>query len=520
MKNQTNRIERTVVWFTLLATVGIVAVHLFSAVARRYLPEAPFSVWGVTIGTIVFAAVIARFTYGVLPAWLDGTAKQHPVKATLFALLALLTVVQASRITANRLNPENRVTILTGNEFWTAHECGTAYFHACELNDHGEENLYHADHYPSLNRELEAQTKFEGMEVGDAYQYPPQFLLLPKTILLFTDHYPTIRYVWFALQFLGIAAVFLLLARWVNGTAGRWMAMLAPLVILSPAALYVYQYTQFHFAAIVMAVAGMVAFEKNKNALGGALLAFAIIGKIFPGFLVILLLAEKRWKPVAWTFGFGVAYTVAALAILGLSPFSAFFSYHLPRLQSFSAFAFLDIWPEFRLELITANLSPYGQIMRLGEMGVAGMTPGLASAFNSLFTIVLIGAIIYAARRLVSRKHRAIVWLGILGLASMSSPAAWGDYIPLPAMWMLTIFAADAAKNRSSAITHGVCWIFFYFLLGTVPLGSFPAPAITYTLASISFFLLIGLQSWAVVRKQTVPSEAMTPSLTTGEATA
>ncbi|MCP4606436.1 MAG: hypothetical protein GY847_39005 [Proteobacteria bacterium] len=38
-------------------------------------------------------------------------------------------------------------------------------------------------------------------------------------------------------------------------------------------------------------------------------------------------------------------------------------NYYLPRLRSFAAFAFLVTWPETRLELITANLSPYGQII-------------------------------------------------------------------------------------------------------------------------------------------------------------
>jgi len=31
------------------------------------------------------------------------------------------------------------------------------------------------------------------MKVEDPYQYPPQFLLLPKLMLAMTHHYPTIR---------------------------------------------------------------------------------------------------------------------------------------------------------------------------------------------------------------------------------------------------------------------------------------------------------------------------------------
>ena len=511
--NHGTSFERRAIWFTILATAGMVAVHFVAAIVRRVVPELPFAAWPITIGAIVIAATVSLAVprlAGVLPEWLDGSARSHPARAALFALIALLAIVQTARISTHKTDPDTSWWILTTNELWTKHECGTAYFHAVELHDRGEKNIYHADHYPALNRDIESLTEFEGMKVEDPYQYPPQFLLLPKLMLATTHHYPTIRIAWFAFQYIGIAAVFLLLAHWVGGTAGRWLAMLTPVVIASPAALSVFQYTQFHLAAIALAIAAMVGFEKQRNVLGGALLAFAILGKIFPGFLLILLLAEKRWKPLAWTFIFGVAFTLVALAVLGTAPFSAFISYQLPRLQSFSAFDFIDVWPEIRFELITANVSPYGQIVRLGEMGVPGMTPMVASGFNSLFTVTLIGLTLVAPRHLGSRVRRAQVWLAVLGLASMASPGAWGDYITLPAMWLLTALAVNASANRKLAVGFGICWIFFYFLLGLVPLGTFPPPGITYTLSTISFLLLVGLLGWVVLRK---PNPAVAVSM-------
>jgi hypothetical protein len=497
-------VERLIIWFTILATIGMVVAHFVVAIVHRLIPELQLAAWTITLGAIGLAAVFTlmfpRLSH-ILPEWLDGSAWAHPIRAALFALLALLTIVQIARLSTHKTDPNTSWWILTTDEFWSAHECGTAYFYAVELHDRGEENIYLADHYPILNRDIEPHTDFEDMRVEDAFQYPPQFLLLPKLLLNITHHFPTIRIIWFSLQFIGIAAVFLLLAHWVGGTAGRWMAMLTPLVMISPAALYVYQYTQFHFIAIVLAIAGMFAFEKQRNAVGGALLAAAILGKIFPGFLLILLLAEKRWKPLAWTAVCGIGITIIALVILGIAPFSAFINYHLPRMQSFAAFAFIDTWPEFRFELITANLSPYGQIIKLGEMGVRGMTQMIASGVNSFFTLILIGLVIIASRRLVSRVLRVQVWLAILGLASMMSPAAWGDYITLPAMWLLTVLAVEAGENRKLAIGFGVCWIFFYFLLGLVPIGTYPAPIITYTLSTINFILLFGLMVWVMLRR-------------------
>ena len=67
---------------------------------------------------------------------------------------------------------------------------------------------------------------------------------------------------------------------------------------------------------------------------------------------------------------------------------------------------------------------------------------------------------------------------------------------------MLTLLAANAAKNRALAIASGICGLFFYFLIGSVPLGAFSAPMATYSLATLGFALLVGLQGWAVVRKE------------------
>ncbi len=500
-KIQPSGIERTVLLFTMLTLSGIVIFNMLATLIMRLLSGTPYPVWAVSAAAVIVAAVIAVRTNRLMPAWLDGTARRHPVKAAAMALACLLAVVQTVRITANRVDPGNGIAILTSNEFWTQHECGTSYFHAVELNDRGEENIYHADHYPVLNREIEPHSDIQGLKVEDSYQYPPQFLILPKAMLSLTHDYPTIRMVWFALQYIGIAAVLLLLARWVGGQAGRTMAMMAPLLITAPAALYAFQYTQFHFAVVALAIGGMLAIEKERTSLGGALLGFAIVGKIFPGFLLLLLLMEKRWKAVAWTLGYCAAYTVAAYAMLGSAPFSAFLQYQLPRLQSFAAFAFLETWPEVRFELITANLSPYGQIVRLGELGVPGMGQQVASLFNSLFVLAVIASVFAASRRIDSRVRRAQVWLGILGLASMASPAAWGDYITLPALWLLTTLVPGSTGNRFAAITWGIGGIFFYFLIGTVPFGTFSSHMITYLLSSVSFILLVGLQGWAVTRK-------------------
>ena len=496
--------ERRALFFVLSSCSGIVIGNLLWAITRRYFPTLPEGAWAITFGALALAAVAsikATRVIARLPGRLDGTMRAHPWRAVAFGFCALLAIIQIARITVHTVDQESPWWILTANPFWTQHECGTAYFHAVELHERGETNIYHADHYPVLNRDMEPQTAIQEMKVEDAYQYPPQFLLLPKLLLSITDHYPTLRIIWFTLQILIVSAALFLLSRFVGGERGRWMAMLVPLVVAAPAALYAYQYSQFHLISIALAVMGMLAFEGKWNALGGALLASAILGKIFPVFLLVLLAAERRWKALAWTLAFGAIITIVTLGVLGTAPFTAFFNYHLPRLHSFAAFAFLDVWPEVRFELLTANLSPHGQVMKLAEMGIPGMTQEVATAANTVGMIALVGMGVYAAKRLDTKVRRAQAWLSMIGLASLLSPAAWGDYVPWPALWLLSILAVDVLANRWRAVVISVCGIFFYFLIGLVPLGIFPPPQITYTLSTIFFALMVGLMSWTLVRR-------------------
>ena len=68
----------------------------------------------------------------------------------------------------------------------------------------------------------------------------------------------------------------------------------------------------------------MSCFDRRAHALGGALLAFAIAGKLYPGVFVLYLLLRRDWRAVAWTAVFGVALIAVSLADVGWEPYRAF----------------------------------------------------------------------------------------------------------------------------------------------------------------------------------------------------
>jgi hypothetical protein len=451
--------------------------------------------------------LMAALTIGLarrLPASLDGMLPRRPVVAGLWLVLALGAVVQTGRLAGHMTDPEAPWFVTTTDPFWAKHQCFSAYVYAADLHRQGEPNVYDAAHYPGLNPAASPHSTVENLApyVEDPYQYPPHFLLLPALALGLTNDFFVIRTVWFALQ----ATLFLAIAGWlaarVGGRAGIVAALLIPAVFISPAALHNFQYGQFHLATLCLAVGGMLAFARNRNAAGGAMLAAAIGAKLFPAVLLIPLALQRKWRALAWTAGSGAALTLLALVVLGPAPFTAFADYHLPRLLGGEAFAFADAWPEVRDALVAGNVSPWALVAKLEILGVPGVGPALAKPANWIYSLLVLVVAVIAARRVQDRSGLAQVWLALLTLASLRSPGAWGDYVPVASLWLLTFLASDVAGRPRRAIALGTAAALLFFLPGVLPTPVLPPVAVTMTLSSLTFGVLVALSAWTVVGRR------------------
>jgi hypothetical protein len=387
-------------------------------------------------------------------------------------------------------NPENEWWLTTKHEFWSKHACMTAYFYAADLNRQGEPNIYLAEHYPGLNPDAEIKTTVANLVPEDPYQYPPQFLLLPRLAIALSDDFLVIRTVWFLLQALGFLLVAFLLARWYGGAAGTLATWLIPVLWISVPFMLNFQYGQFHVSTIALAIAAFLAFERKRHVAGGALLAAAILAKGFPGILVLPLLFGRRWKDFLSTAAWAVALTGLAWVVIGWDPFAAFFEYHLPRVRSGVAFAFEQVWPELTTYLLAGNVSPHSLVRKLADLGAPGMTETAAKTVHGLFSLGVAAAAVFSAR-IRSRRHRALAWLALINLASMTSPAAWGDYVPAGTLWLLTFLTGDAARGRRVAPLLAVTWVLSFLLPGVVPIGSFPSATPSLVLSILLTLVLI-----------------------------
>ena len=332
----------------------------------------------------------------------------------------------------------------------------------------------------------------------DPYVYPPQFLMLPRLAIAMSGDFQTIRAVWYSVQALLMVGVTLALALWFGGATGTIALVLTPLLWFSVPSLYNLHYGQIHVTSFLLAMAAFIAFERRRDVPGGALLALAILCKGYGAFVLIPLLLWRRWRALVWTGVWGVGLTLLAAAVLGTEPFEAFFSYNLPRLRTGAAFAFEEAWPDFKQVLLAGNVSIFSFVRKLGEFGLSGMTDTLARVVHGLFTLMVVGASLLSGR-VKDANGRALCWLALLNLASLTSPGAWGDYVSFGSFWLLLFLViGNSWRQRLVLVVAGV---FLALVPGAVPYGESMSTGLAMGLSLLITGLLVGVNGWCYVRE-------------------
>ncbi len=438
----------------------------------------------------LFAAAFVPWMMSRLPHELDGLAKRRRVTTALVILLGIATITQTARVSTfmgDYTRPE--MSLLPDVPFIVNHSCLTAYVEAARLTTNGEKNIYDAENWPDLSHSARSATlaKSYAPFALDAFAYPPPFLLLPRFFLSPWNDFQTQRALWFA--FNGILLTFGLwtVAHWIGGKQQLRPLLLAPLVLISLPAILSLQIGNVHATIMVLAMLAMVAFESDRPALGGAMLAFAIASKISPGLLVVVLLFQRRFREVLWTAGFGLAFVLLGLVVFGTASFEAFLVYQMPQLSSGKALSFLA-----REDSIPLNMGPFGIPFKLDFLGIKIGDPWVVAKYiNQAFTIAVIFLTVLAARRNGSKPLHAAMWLTVLTLGTLRSPFAPG-YVIFPAIWLLSFWAIEIQSAKGTILLATV-WL---LLMITPPMS--PQQMVMYSFLQQG--ILLGLLFYSVFR--------------------
>lgn len=469
-----------------LALIGWAAAGLAGA-AMLASTEAP-------LVTVVVTA-IAGATAAIGLPW---AAARAPVPrgrtAILWGLLAALTVVQVARMSTFLGDPQQRWGALAPVDFAERHSCLTSYIQGAELARRGDANIYD-DRYGTVDGVAAPELPpviDPGPLTIDTYEYPPSFLILPRLMLVISSDFLAIRALWFALNVAAFAACAIALGRWLGGDARRRAALLSLAVALTPAVLLTLYFGNFQLAAMGLSALAMLWISRGQTRRGAALLAFTASAKIFPGVLVLYLLAARRFVAVAWVALFSALYALLAVVLFGTRPFVDFFQYHLPRLSSGATFGFLgDANP------VATNLGVFGLPFKMRVFGWSGSLAdawALGSKLSWVYTLMVLAIAVLAglrARTSTTPRERAIeagTWFGLLALAALRSPFA-PPAVLIPVFWGLSLRAATAQSRRTVIIIVAL-WIALHLMMPDPTPGAMMIGLVTQALV---YAISIGL---------------------------
>lgn len=387
------------------------------------------------------------------PGFVEAVAGAPPLARVLFAIGSVAVAAQLAWLTAFIIDP-NRATWTSSalHPMPSTHSCASSYWIAGSVvrnrPDVYDETLYSL---PQVDPTTQRNGRRLGPLVADNYEYPPPFLIVPRLLGLVTPDFWRFRRLWFGLTFGFVVLVTILVARRLDDRLGTHAVWLTPFVVAGPATIATFQAGNVQMAMVAIAALAMYCIDRRAFAAGGALLAFAIAGKLFPGVLVLYLLIRREWRAVGWTAVFGVLLLVVSLFDVGWEPYRAFL-HEMPGLLSGEAFS------AFRNPgAIGNNGSVPGLVFKLKMWGVPYMGYDAMRIVGWIYTLVVIAGTAWIARRLRPEGREPVIWLAILVLASMRSPFM-ATYAFFPVMWLTTLVVALRWRQGHLAVAAMLCW--------------------------------------------------------------
>jgi alpha-1,2-mannosyltransferase len=411
-------------------------------------------------------------------------------------MAAVIMLVLVGRLSVFMMDPQRTGYSTAPASTWELrHSCLTAYYVAGDVVRRTP-NIYEPSLYaaPGDDPAKPRTPQTIGMFRVDQYEYPPTFLLAPRAVMAVAPGFLRLRATWFGLNGLVLLAGLLAAARAMGPAAGTRALLVAPFVLGAYGTLNTLQKGNVQLVVIALAVLGMAAIERRRHALGGALLAFVTVSKLYPGLLLVYLLVRRDWRALAATAAFAALFIAVTLVDVGWQPFLAFRD-HFSGLVSGEAF------PAFRNPgAVAINLSIPGIIFKLKLFGATGLGFSEARVVGTIYMLFATAATILLAWRTPSTGTAPLMWLTVLLLATLRSPFLPWAYGTFPALWLVSVMAAAQVPRRAVG-----SFIVAALALGVMlPVDTTIEPRTTALISAVPQLLMIALAA-ICIRHQWMP---------------
>lgn len=438
----------------------------FAALTTLVLsPALLVGAWGLIPG---WAAIpIALFAAAPVFLWLRGRERQLPPQhvsrrwLSLWLVLVLAATIQLGRVGVFVVDPDRHsYAALPHAELWALyHVCFTGYTEAARLAAEGQTNIYDPSNY-----EANGQSRRIGRLIVDEYEYPPPFLPLPAALSALTgEDVLRARALFYGLQAVLLVMAMVAVAMRLPSGARVSAWLLIPGVVAAFQTILGMQYGNFQSGAFALAMVGMLAATGPAAWYAMAALAFAGASKLFPGLLLALLLGARRYRAAAFTVTWMTAFALLSVWLFGMRPYVDFITYQLPAISSGSGFA----WAEYPM-LVPINYGISGVVLKLGGLGLPGMTFARAMQVASLYGLLIVGLAVVAGWRIWNGKSQdaataggPMLWLALLNLASFRSPYVADAQATMGSLWLLSLVIATYSLrgwHLALATLAWICW--------------------------------------------------------------
>jgi len=475
-------------------------VGVFITVSMWLLPVVSVGLIG--LGLPAIAAVLIGSALAVALAWrvsgsLNSTLRQaldgHKLRtAVVIAISATAIVLIARESVYMADSTQPAYSIMPGDPWRVEHSCMSAYFEAARFAKAGSENVYDSKMY---------QPRHIGALNVDAYHYPPPFLLVPTALRLITSDFFQLRSLWFAIQTLVFAGVIAYVGIWIGAAIGAYTLIGGLFILSTPTVLFSLQMGNFQTTAMALGTLALMFLVTRRALVGGTLLAYLALSKIFPGLLVVYLVLARRWRAVAWTAGAAVVLLALSIWVLGTQPWHDFLHHELPGLSNGRAFPQSE-----RPNVVPSNQSIYGLTVRMRYLGASWLDQSTGLRVASLYGVLLLGLAGFAGWKarlnLSSPAGRALLVqtaIALMSLASFRSPFVGGAYGLVSTLWLLTLLFASAT-SRKEAMTWALAFILCAMGNNLTPSPNFAPTNFWLTASAVVLIIAVAANSWTVVR--------------------
>lgn len=298
---------------------------------------------------------------------------------------------------------------------------------------------------------------FETPDVTHATN-PPTLVLLLEPLTLFRPH--VAYWIWFAMN-VGFLGVFVALAITEFGVNARAGWALACLTLMYPPLATHFHYAQAQILILVALMLAIRFLRRGYDAAAGAMVALAVLVKIFPIFMAGYFIARRRWKALGYMALWGAIGAALTIWATGVD-----------TCVSFIKASALITSPHWLAQ--SGNTSINGLIMRSIGFAIAeGASRNWLLAMRPLVICVELG--VFAITVLVSAHaeggHRVEASAFALWVVAtiMLAPTAWLHYfvLLLIPLWQIAASAVDGRASRHVLWTAAASYFATYVgLLG------------------------------------------------------